>query len=111
MDLALMQAQIQQRAQWLRAALNKLSAFKVPMPQRPHFSGIVTVEGVSHPNAAIQAVLQQRAIEAALCPAALTPWDMRYKKLASVLRFSPSYDTPWESLQYVVDVLAEAFTR
>lgn len=111
LGIGYVQNQIQQRATWLRNALDKLSTIKVHVPSGAHLSGIVTLECLSQPNAALQTSLQQRGIEAALCPAAFTPWDMSAKKLDSVLRLSPSYDTSWDSLQLAVDVLEDVLTQ
>lgn len=110
LGIAHVQAQIQQRATWLRNALLKLPALKVHIPQG-NLSGIVTFECLSLPNASVHAGVQRRGIEAALCPAAFTPWDMRAKQLDSVLRLSPSYDTSWESLQLAVDALEDALLQ
>jgi len=102
------QAQIQERAAWLRNALSKLSTIKVHVPSGAHLSGLVTLECLSQSNAIVLERLQQRGIEAALCPAAFTPWDMSARKLDSVLRLSPSYDTSWDCLQLAVDALEDA---
>lgn len=105
---AKVQEQIQERATWLRERLQTLPAVKVHIPQREHLSGIVTLECVSHSHEHIHSSLQRQGIEAALCPAAFTPWDMQARQLHSVLRFSPSYDTSWDSMAFCVDALQRA---
>ncbi|HEY4665616.1 MAG TPA: aminotransferase class V-fold PLP-dependent enzyme [Comamonas sp.] len=108
LGVAHVQTQIQQRSAWLRNSLLKLSAITVHAPNSESLSGIVTLECLTQSNASLHASLLQRGIEAALCPAAFTPWDMHTKKLDTVLRFSPSYDTSWDSLQLAVDALEDA---
>lgn len=102
------QAQIQQRAAWLRERLQTLPSIQVHVPPNKHLSGIVTLECLSHSHEHILTSLQHQGIEAALCPQAFTPWDMSARQLPSVLRLSPSYDTPGDSLEFCVDALKAA---
>ena len=101
------QAEIQQRANWLRNALDTLPGIRAHRTGRHESSGIVTLECVTHSATALHQGLQERGVEAALSPIAFTPWDMEAQGLSAVLRLSPGHDTPWDSLEYCLDALAE----
>lgn len=101
------QAQIQQRATWLRARLDALPGVQT-LRTGPHAcSGIVTFTCAGHGAASLHQALQQRGVEAAISPLAFTPWDMQARGLDALLRLSPGHDTRWESLQYACDALEE----
>ncbi len=107
LGIAHIHGEIQQRADWLRDGLDRLPGIRAHRTGRHDSSGIVTLECASHDAAALHRGLQERGVEAALSPVAFTPWDMQARGLSAVLRLSPGHDTPWGSLQYGLDALAE----
>lgn len=100
-------AHIQQRAAWLRERLDGLPGVHVHRAGAYGSSGIVTLECAGLGAAALHQALQQRGVETAISPLAFTPWDMQARGLDALLRLSPGFDTPWESLQYACDALEE----
>jgi selenocysteine lyase/cysteine desulfurase len=101
------QAQIQQRADWLRERLDALPGVQALRAGAQGASGIVSFTCAGHGAAALHQGLLQRGVEAAISPMAFTPWDMQARGFEALLRFSPGHDTPWESLEYAVDALQE----
>lgn len=101
------QREIAQRAEWLRDALDELPGVRAHRTGPHAASGIVTLECASHTAAALHQGLQARGVEAALSPAAFTPWDMQARGLSAVLRLSPGHDTAWESLRGCIDALRD----
>ncbi|WP_353618868.1 aminotransferase class V-fold PLP-dependent enzyme [Paenacidovorax monticola] len=99
--------EIAQRAEWLRDALDELPGVRAHRTGSHAASGIVTLECASHTAAALHQGLQARGVEAALSPAAFTPWDMQARGLSAVLRLSPGHDTAWESLRGCIDALRD----
>ncbi|WP_159911112.1 aminotransferase class V-fold PLP-dependent enzyme [Pantoea sp. 18069] len=106
-DMAHVQTQIQQRADWLRERLDTLPGVQTLRAGAHGCSGIVTFACAGHGAAALHQALQQRGVEAAISPAAFTPWDMQARGRDALLRLSPGYDTPWESLHCACDALEE----
>ncbi|MNV73789.1 hercynylcysteine sulfoxide lyase [compost metagenome] len=105
--IAQIHAQIQQRAEWLRDRLDTLPGVHAHRAGSHGSSGIVTLACTGIGASALHQGLQQRGVEAALSPVAFTPWDMQARGLDALLRLSPGFDTPWESLHYACDALEE----